>query len=197
MEEFNGKRHIGCCGTNCYNCRALTNFMRKCMGCKGGYDTGERNINSSGCKIKLCCFRDKNLEVCGDCSDVNKCKILNANLSSRNIVIEKGRWEPLSIEKIQNKCINEFYKKWAPKINNHGTISSHYQSYIVLHICRILCTLYKFELVERRGANDWVKNNLSEWKEIIEEAEKWKYTKKMDKEKDVIKFIEFAEKEME
>jgi hypothetical protein len=52
------------------------------MGCKGGYDTGERYINKTRCKIKLCCFRDKRLEICTDCSKVKICDILNKKLNA-------------------------------------------------------------------------------------------------------------------
>ena len=48
-----------------------------CLGCKLGYDTGERDINKARCKIKLCCFRDRGLETCADCSDYTTCSIIN------------------------------------------------------------------------------------------------------------------------
>jgi hypothetical protein len=74
------KRSTGCCGANCSKCRS---FIRSvCMGCKGGYDTGERHINKSRCKIKLCCFRDKKIETCSDCSKLNECEILKKKIDS-------------------------------------------------------------------------------------------------------------------
>ena len=78
MEE---KRAIGCCGVLCEKCRSFIRGV--CMGCKGGYDTGERNINKSRCKIKLCCFRDKKLDLCSDCPDVVDCDVLSRKLSPR------------------------------------------------------------------------------------------------------------------
>ena len=83
MEE---KRTIGCCGVDCNKCRSLIRGV--CMGCKGGYDTGERYINKTRCKIKLCCFRDKKLAICTDCSKVKTCDILNKKLNS---ILEKRR----------------------------------------------------------------------------------------------------------
>jgi hypothetical protein len=47
-----------------------------CLGCKLGYDNGERDINKARCRIKICCFRDKRLETCADCADYFNCEII-------------------------------------------------------------------------------------------------------------------------
>jgi len=72
---INEKRFIGCCGAYCKTCKALVEGV--CKGCKLGYEEGKRDINKSKCAIKLCCFKDKKLETCADCSELNTCKIIN------------------------------------------------------------------------------------------------------------------------
>jgi hypothetical protein len=40
-----------------------------------GYQSGERDICKAKYKIKVCCFKEKGLETCADCSDY-PCEIL-------------------------------------------------------------------------------------------------------------------------
>ncbi|MFC1872687.1 DUF3795 domain-containing protein [Chloroflexota bacterium] len=47
-----------------------------CRGCKLGYDNGERDIDKAKCRIKLCCFGDKQLETCADCDEYTNCDII-------------------------------------------------------------------------------------------------------------------------
>ena len=75
-------REIGCCGAYCKTCRASTTGSN-CRGCKLGYEAGERDIAKARCKIKLCCFRDKHLETCADCSAYQSCRIIHS-LYSKN-----------------------------------------------------------------------------------------------------------------
>ena len=57
---------IGCCGAYCKTC--IQNQQEKypdeksCRGCKVGYKTGERNIDRVKCKIKICCFKEKQIQ---------------------------------------------------------------------------------------------------------------------------------------
>ncbi len=68
-------REIGCCGAYCKTCRAsITGSI--CRGCKLGYESGERDISKSRCKIKVCCFRDRRFETCADCPDYPFCRII-------------------------------------------------------------------------------------------------------------------------
>jgi hypothetical protein len=72
----NPKRYIGCCGAYCRTCKPFNEGY--CKGCKIGFDTGERDIDKAKCKIKLCCFRDKKLDTCSDCDEINNCRILGS-----------------------------------------------------------------------------------------------------------------------
>ena len=69
-------REIGCCGAYCKTCRTSSTGS-KCRGCKLGYETRERDINKSRCKIKICCFRGRHFETCADCYDYSRCKIIH------------------------------------------------------------------------------------------------------------------------
>ena len=69
-------REIGCCGAYCKTCRtSVTGSI--CRGCKLGYDTGERDIDKARCQIKVCCFKERQLETCADCPDLASCKTIN------------------------------------------------------------------------------------------------------------------------
>jgi len=68
-------KEIGCCGAYCKTCRESTSGS-SCHGCKLGYESGERDINKARCKIKICCFKDRNFETCADCPDYSVCRII-------------------------------------------------------------------------------------------------------------------------
>jgi predicted nucleotidyltransferase len=106
--------------------------------------------------------------------------------------------EPINIKDIQQACINDFYAEWIPKIDDHEWLSnSHYQSYLVLNICRIIYTINESEVANKQKSCNWVKSKYKEWEELINEAEVWEYNKIMDKENDTKRFIKFAEKIIE
>jgi hypothetical protein len=68
-------REIGCCGAYCKTCRESSTGSN-CLGCKLGYESGQRDLNKAKCRIKLCCFRDRGLETCADCPDYPACNII-------------------------------------------------------------------------------------------------------------------------
>lgn len=65
---------IGCCGAYCRTCKAYKGGF--CKGCKLGYSDGSRNIERAKCAMKLCCFRDRGLQTCADCKDLESCGII-------------------------------------------------------------------------------------------------------------------------
>ena len=65
---------IGCCGAYCKTCKAFQGG--NCRGCKLGYENGERNLDKSKCKIKLCCFKENKLQTCADCKEFNSCTVI-------------------------------------------------------------------------------------------------------------------------
>ena len=68
--------YIACCGCYCKTCKEFVNNL--CKGCKLGYDTNERDINKAKCKIKICCYKEKNLTTCADCIDFSDCTIISS-----------------------------------------------------------------------------------------------------------------------
>jgi len=73
-------KEIGCCGAYCKTC--IEEWQKKkypdertCRGCKLGYESGERALSKAKCEIKVCCFRERELETCADCPDY-PCEIL-------------------------------------------------------------------------------------------------------------------------
>jgi hypothetical protein len=65
-------RYIGCCGAYCRTCAGLKEGV--CRGCKLGYGTGARDLARAKCAMKVCCFREKHLETCADCSVYGTCE---------------------------------------------------------------------------------------------------------------------------
>lgn len=66
-------KKIGCCGAYCGSCKSYKENL--CLGCKLGYDNGERDISKAKCKIKICCVQ-KGFNSCADCDLYNSCNII-------------------------------------------------------------------------------------------------------------------------
>ena len=98
-------RFIGCCGAYCKTCLPL--IENYCKGCKLGYDTGKRDINAAKCKMKLCCFKEKKLETCADCTEYSSCKIILAFHNKNGYKYKKYKQ---SIEFIRKNGYQEFLK---------------------------------------------------------------------------------------
>ena len=80
-----------------------------------------------------------------------------------------------------------------PKIDNVAWLSdSHYQSYLVFNLCRILHTVIRGEPGSKRVAGQWAKAAYPQWKDLIEEAERWAYGDEMKRQADVVAFLRFA-----
>ena len=69
------ENYISCCGFYCKTCKEFTAGL--CKGCKIGYDKGVRDISKAKCKIKICCFKEKNLTSCAECKEFPDCTIIS------------------------------------------------------------------------------------------------------------------------
>jgi predicted nucleotidyltransferase len=106
--------------------------------------------------------------------------------------------ENIEIQDIQQCCIKDFFAEWLPKINDDKWLSnSHYQSYLVVNVCRILYTVFNREVANKQISCSWVKNEFAGWVELINEAEAWDYNTTMKKEPEAKEFIEFSRKMLE
>lgn len=100
----------------------------------------------------------------------------------------------IEIIEVQKACIRDLFQEWQPKINDVEWLNnSHYQSYLVLNLCRILYTVICGKTSSKKVSAEWVKNNLDcHWRELIEAAESWKYGKIMSLNNEAIEFIKFT-----
>lgn len=100
---------------------------------------------------------------------------------------------PPDIREAQKASIRDLLREWEPKIYDSEWLeNSHYQSYLVLNLCRILYTVHNAKLGSKKVAAEWVKETFAKWRELIEEAEAWDYDKEMRQQEKVIAFIQFA-----
>jgi len=96
---------IGCCGSYCKTCiqQQKQKYPNEtfCLGCKIGYKAKTRNIERAKCKIKICCFKEKQLQTCADCSNY-PCNVLEE-------FFNKGRTKyRKQVDFIRNQGYNEF-----------------------------------------------------------------------------------------
>lgn len=100
---------------------------------------------------------------------------------------------PPDIQELQMACIRDLKWEWEPKIHDPEWLSnSHYQSYLVLNLCRILYTVQQGKLVSKKVAAAWAKKTYPQWQALIEEAEAWEYGKEMKQQEHVKAFICFV-----
>ncbi len=104
----------------------------------------------------------------------------------------------IDIAEVQKACIRDLFQEWEPKIIDPEWLGNgHYQSYIILNLCRILYTVMQRPTGSKTVAASWVKNEFgSQWQDLIEVAEQWQYGKEMTLQKEVILFIKFVMKKV-
>lgn len=99
----------------------------------------------------------------------------------------------IEIRNVRLASAKDLFQEWVPKANDKAWLSdSHYQSYLVLNLCRILRTVIHGEPGSKRVAGEWVKATYPVWKSLIEEAERWKYGDDMKRQADAVAFLRFA-----
>lgn len=101
--------------------------------------------------------------------------------------------KPINIANVQKACIRDLFKEWKPKMTDNVYLqNSHYQSYVILNLCRILYTVLCKEVVSKSASAQWVKNEFKQWKNLVETAEKWRYGIEMKLQKQTKDFIQFV-----
>ena len=98
-------REIGCCGAYCKTCRAFADGS--CRGCKLGYESGKRDISKAKCRIKICCFKEREFETCADCSDYSSCLIIQGFYNKKGYKYGKYRQ---SIEFVRQNGYDSFIR---------------------------------------------------------------------------------------
>jgi len=100
---------------------------------------------------------------------------------------------PIDIHAVRQASARDLFQEWVPKIDDTAWLSnSHYQSYLVLNLCRILHTVIYGEPGSKKIAGQWVKATYPQWKDLIEEAERWAYGDEMKRQADTVAFLRFA-----
>jgi len=100
---------------------------------------------------------------------------------------------PIDIHDVRQASARDLFQEWMPKIYDSAWLSnSHYQSYLVLNLCRILHTVVEGEPRSKQVAGQWAKAAYPQWQNLIEEAEKWAYGDEMKRQADAVAFLQFA-----
>jgi predicted nucleotidyltransferase len=100
---------------------------------------------------------------------------------------------PIEIDNVRRASARDLFQEWVPKIDDAEWLSnSHYQSYLVLNLCRILHTVVHGEPGSKKVAGAWAKAMYPQWKNLIEAAEKWSYGDQMKRQADAVAFLRFA-----
>lgn len=118
-------------------------------------------------------------------------------LSKHGIALEgpdfKELIPPIDIRRVRQASARDLFQEWVAKIHDATWLAnSHYQSYLVLNLCRILHTVIHGEPGSKKVAGQWVKATYPEWKNLIEEAERWAYGDEMRRQADAMAFLRFA-----
>jgi hypothetical protein len=100
---------------------------------------------------------------------------------------------PIDVDCVRRASAKDLFQEWLPKIDDAEWLAnSHYQSYLVLNLCRILHTVIRGEPGSKKVAGRWAKATYPRWKGLIEEAEKWSYGDEMKRQTDAVAFLQFA-----
>jgi hypothetical protein len=100
---------------------------------------------------------------------------------------------PIAIDSVRRASARDLFQEWVPKIGDEAWLSNcHYQSYLVLNLCRILRTVILGQTGSKKVAGHWAKETYPQWKNLIEEAEKWTYGNEMKRQADTVAFLRFA-----
>lgn len=101
--------------------------------------------------------------------------------------------KPIDIKDVQKASVKDLFKEWEPKLTDDKWLdNSHYQSYLVLNLCRILYTVLHADAGSKGVSAAWVKGIFPQWKSLIETAEQWSYGKDMKQHDETKAFLKFA-----
>lgn len=105
----------------------------------------------------------------------------------------KSLVKKIDIEEVQKACVKDLFQEWEPKVRDKKWLNnSHYQSYMVLNLCRILYTVKCADARSKKLAATWVKAQYPKWADLINTAENWQYGTEMNLQEEVIEFIKFV-----
>lgn len=98
--------------------------------------------------------------------------------------------KPIDFLEVQKACIRDLFQEWEPKMLDFEWLdNSHYQSYLVMNLCRILYTVMCGTVSSKKVSAQWVKSKFCSWNDLITIAENWEYGKKMLLRDETINFL--------
>jgi hypothetical protein len=100
---------------------------------------------------------------------------------------------PIDVDEVRRASAKDLLLEWVPKSNDADWLAnSHYQSYLVLNLCRILHTVIEGEPRSKKIAAGWAKATYPQWRDLIGESEKWIYGDEMKRQAETTRFLRFA-----
>jgi hypothetical protein len=100
---------------------------------------------------------------------------------------------PIHINDVKRACVADLNTEWEAKADDHEWLeNSHYQSYLVLNLCRILHTVVVGDAVSKTFSALWVQRKFPEWSGLVQTAMDWEYGKKMNRKELAIEFLRFV-----
>ncbi len=100
---------------------------------------------------------------------------------------------PVEIKDLKEACICDLRREWVSKINDEKFLdNSHYQSYVVLNLSRILYTIANSAAVSKKVAANWAKEKYPQFANLIQTAQAWHYGIEMDRRLETAEFIKFV-----
>ncbi|HOI97149.1 MAG TPA: DUF4111 domain-containing protein [Candidatus Pacearchaeota archaeon] len=100
---------------------------------------------------------------------------------------------PVEIKYLKEACIRDLRQEWLPKINDEKFLAnSHYQSYVVLNLCRILYAIANGDAVSKKVAANWAKEKYPQFANLIQTAQAWHYGIEINRRLETAEFIRFA-----
>ena len=102
--------------------------------------------------------------------------------------------DPIEIEEVRKACVRDLFREWVPKKSNTEWFGdSHYQSYFVLNLCRILHTVICSTAGSKQMAASWVMETYGQrWRNLIKNAQDWEYGVEMDLREEAMDFLDFV-----
>jgi predicted nucleotidyltransferase len=101
--------------------------------------------------------------------------------------------EPIKMIDVQKAHVRDLHKEWEPKISDSTYLeNSHYQSYLVLNLCRLIYNIIRGDIASKKVAAAWVKKEYPQWKDLIETADRWHYGVKMERQIETVEFVKFV-----
>jgi hypothetical protein len=94
---------------------------------------------------------------------------------------------------VQKASLRDLFREWEPKLREPAWLDNpHYQSYLVVNLCRILYTVMQGKLGSKKVSAAWVKSAYPQWQPLIEAAEAWGYGAELHNEAETLDFLRFV-----